>query len=136
MIGGTQNGTQKWDKRFIFVNSNYSIIQIICTTFCVPLFVLCTNYNLSYVYFFSILNVDCFIRQIKQTHDKLWLVKHKVEYKKLYIDFVFIIAPQKPPSHLMQICNAICSLPFIRQVCLIMVKSEWQASIQLEKSKL
>ena len=32
--------------------------------------------------FFSILNFDYLIRNVKQIHDKLWLVEHKVEYKK------------------------------------------------------
>ena len=39
--------------------------------------------------FFSILNFDCFIRKVKQMHDKLWLVEHKVEHKKWYKGFVF-----------------------------------------------
>ena len=40
VISGTQSRTKKWDKRFIFVNSSYCRIQIICTLFCVPLYVL------------------------------------------------------------------------------------------------
>ena len=43
-----------------------------------------TNYNLSYVYFFSILNFAYFIRKVKQIYCKLQLVKHRIEHKNLW----------------------------------------------------
>ena len=40
-------------------------------------------------FIFSILNFGYFIRKIKQIHGKLWLMEHRVEYKKWYREFVF-----------------------------------------------
>ena len=42
--------------------------------------------------FFSILNFSYFIRKVKQIHDKLWLVEHKVEHKNDTEDLYSILA--------------------------------------------
>ena len=43
--------------------------------------------------FFIILNFGYFLRKLKQIHNKLWLVEHKVEHKKWYNRFIFIMGP-------------------------------------------
>ena len=82
----------KWKKRkkkrrycdmlSLFENDGSNIrIRILCIIFCIPLYVLpiCC-----YVFFFFfILNFCYFIKQVKQIYVKLWLVKYKVEYKKM-----------------------------------------------------
>ena len=59
-------------------------IQILYTIFCDPLIIACYVF----IYLFLILNFDYFIRKIKQIHDKLWLVEHKVEQKKWNIGYL------------------------------------------------
>ena len=60
-------------------------MKIFYPAFYVPLYTLpiTISHVLDCVKFFSILNLSFFYKEMKKTHDKLWLVEYKMEYKKM-----------------------------------------------------
>ena len=56
-------------------NTNHLSVLLFCFSFYALLIMICHLFN-----FFFKLKFCYFIRKVKQIHDKMWLVKHKVEH--------------------------------------------------------